>query len=122
MWWVLTVQHEAEVVLGAEEVPVTAAAIISVFQRADHQYPKLDFTQADLQERFKRQLSMERACSITINSVEAAKPITENMTKMVNRPTHYLPLSYPRLGVMLVYDAKPANTFKNTLWNTGVNN
>ncbi|KAM7410187.1 hypothetical protein PAMA_001571 [Pampus argenteus] len=50
--------------------------------RADHQYPKLDFTQEELQERFKRQLSMEQACTVTIDSVEAARPITENMAKM----------------------------------------
>uniref|UniRef100_A0A667X041 DNA-directed RNA polymerase n=1 Tax=Myripristis murdjan TaxID=586833 RepID=A0A667X041_9TELE len=51
-------------------------------QRADHQYPKLDFSQEELQERFKRQLSMEQACTVTIDSVEVAMPVTENMTKM----------------------------------------
>ncbi|XP_070764793.1 DNA-directed RNA polymerase, mitochondrial [Enoplosus armatus] len=51
-------------------------------QRVDHQYPKLDFTQEELQERFKRQLSMEQACTVTIDSVEAAKPVTKNMAKM----------------------------------------
>ncbi|XP_053177815.1 DNA-directed RNA polymerase, mitochondrial [Scomber japonicus] len=51
-------------------------------QRANHQYPKLDFTQAELQERFKQQLSMEQACTVTIDSVEGAKPVTENMAKM----------------------------------------
>ncbi|XP_018522792.1 LOW QUALITY PROTEIN: DNA-directed RNA polymerase, mitochondrial [Lates calcarifer] len=51
-------------------------------KRADHRYPKLDFTQAELQERFKHQLSMEQACTVTIDSVEAAKPVTENMAKM----------------------------------------
>lgn len=51
-------------------------------QRADHTYPKLDFTQEDLQERFKHQLSVEQACTVTIDSVEAAKPVTENMVKM----------------------------------------
>ncbi|KAM7388437.1 hypothetical protein PAMP_024611 [Pampus punctatissimus] len=50
--------------------------------RADHRYPKLDFNQEELQERFKRQLSMEQACTVTIDSVEAARPITENMAKM----------------------------------------
>nr|XP_046247511.1 DNA-directed RNA polymerase, mitochondrial isoform X2 [Scatophagus argus] len=51
-------------------------------QRADHQYPKLNFTKQELQERFKRQLSLEQACSITIDSVEGAKPVTENVIKM----------------------------------------
>ncbi|XP_029286255.1 DNA-directed RNA polymerase, mitochondrial [Cottoperca gobio] len=51
-------------------------------QRSDHHYPKLDFTQEELQERFKQQLNMEKECTITIDSVEAAKPITEHMAKM----------------------------------------
>ncbi|XP_068581990.1 LOW QUALITY PROTEIN: DNA-directed RNA polymerase, mitochondrial [Cebidichthys violaceus] len=51
-------------------------------QRSDHQYPKLDFTQEELQERFRLQLSMEQACTVTIDSVEAAKPVTEHMAKM----------------------------------------
>ncbi|CAK6955249.1 DNA-directed RNA polymerase%2C mitochondrial [Scomber scombrus] len=51
-------------------------------QRANHQYPKLDFTQVELQERFKQQLDMEQACTVTIDSVEGAKPVTENMAKM----------------------------------------
>ncbi|KAK2907712.1 DNA-directed RNA polymerase, mitochondrial [Channa argus] len=51
-------------------------------QRADHHYPKLDFTQEELQERFKRQLNVEQACTVTIDSVESTKPITENVAKM----------------------------------------
>ncbi|XP_040896207.1 DNA-directed RNA polymerase, mitochondrial isoform X2 [Toxotes jaculatrix] len=51
-------------------------------ERADHHYPKLDFTREELQERFKRQLRVEQACTVTIESVEAAKPVTENMAKM----------------------------------------
>uniref|UniRef100_A0A1A8S093 DNA-directed RNA polymerase n=1 Tax=Nothobranchius rachovii TaxID=451742 RepID=A0A1A8S093_9TELE len=51
-------------------------------QREHHTYPKLDLTQAELQERFKRQLSVERACTVTIDSVEAAKPVTANIAKM----------------------------------------
>ncbi|XP_045905416.1 DNA-directed RNA polymerase, mitochondrial isoform X3 [Micropterus dolomieu] len=51
-------------------------------KRADHQYPKLDFTQEELEERFKHQLSMEQACTVTIDSVEASKPVTKNMAKM----------------------------------------
>lgn len=62
------------------------ALCVWYFQREDHRYPKLDFTQEDLIERFKRQLDVEQACTITIDSVEAAKPVTENMAKMVNRP------------------------------------
>ncbi|KAF7655790.1 hypothetical protein LDENG_00050760 [Lucifuga dentata] len=51
-------------------------------QREDHHYPKLDFCQKELQECFMRQLKMEQACTITITSVEASKPVTENMAKM----------------------------------------
>ncbi|XP_056132232.1 DNA-directed RNA polymerase, mitochondrial [Lampris incognitus] len=51
-------------------------------QRANHFFPKLDFTRDELQERFYRQCSMEQACTVTIDSVEAAKPATENMIKM----------------------------------------
>lgn len=51
-------------------------------KRADHSYPKLDFTQDELKERFKLQLNLEEACTVTIDSVEATKPITENMAKM----------------------------------------
>ncbi|XP_077439955.1 DNA-directed RNA polymerase, mitochondrial [Vanacampus margaritifer] len=51
-------------------------------KRDNHQYPKLDFTREELQERFKLQLNMEQACTITIDSVEATKPVTENIAKM----------------------------------------
>ena len=54
-----------------------------MLQREDHHYPRLDLTQKELQERFKHQLSIEQACTVTIDSVEAAKPVTENMGKMV---------------------------------------
>ncbi|KAG9266660.1 DNA-directed RNA polymerase, mitochondrial [Astyanax mexicanus] len=51
-------------------------------QREDVRFPKMDFELADLQERFKQQLAVEQANTITIDSVEAIKPVTENMTKM----------------------------------------
>ncbi|XP_053713267.1 DNA-directed RNA polymerase, mitochondrial [Synchiropus splendidus] len=51
-------------------------------KRDNHQYPKLDFTQAELQERFQLQLDMEESCTVTIDSVEVSKQVTENMTKM----------------------------------------
>ncbi|XP_063748166.1 DNA-directed RNA polymerase, mitochondrial isoform X2 [Eleginops maclovinus] len=51
-------------------------------QRSDHQYPKLDFSHEELHQRFKQQLTIEQDCNITIDSVEAAKPITEKMAKM----------------------------------------
>nr|XP_057929903.1 DNA-directed RNA polymerase, mitochondrial isoform X2 [Doryrhamphus excisus] len=51
-------------------------------KRDNHQFPKLNFTREELQERFKFQLSVEQACTVSIDSVEAAKPITKNMAKM----------------------------------------
>ncbi|XP_053369453.1 DNA-directed RNA polymerase, mitochondrial [Clarias gariepinus] len=45
-------------------------------------YPKLDFSMAELQERFRRQLTMEQANTVTIDSVEAIKPVTEHMARM----------------------------------------
>lgn len=38
---------------------------------------------AELQDRFRHQLAMEQANTITIDSVEAIKPVTEHMTRMV---------------------------------------
>ncbi|KAG7488005.1 hypothetical protein MATL_G00029600 [Megalops atlanticus] len=51
-------------------------------ERDSVNYPKLDFSLAELQERFSRQLAMEQADTITIESVEALKPVTEHMAKM----------------------------------------
>lgn len=56
-----------------------------VTQRSEHHFPKLDFSQEELQQRFERQLAIEQACTVTIDSVEAAKPVTENMAKMVKK-------------------------------------
>ncbi|XP_047444012.1 DNA-directed RNA polymerase, mitochondrial [Mugil cephalus] len=50
-------------------------------QRINHTYPKLDFTREELHERFKRQLSMEQACTVSIDSVETARHVTEEMSK-----------------------------------------
>ncbi|KFQ39060.1 hypothetical protein N332_09746, partial [Mesitornis unicolor] len=44
-------------------------------------YPKLDFTVQELQERFQQQLKMELDITITIESVEATKPLTPQAIK-----------------------------------------
>ncbi|NXF11979.1 RPOM protein, partial [Smithornis capensis] len=44
-------------------------------------YPKLDFSVEELQERFQQQLEMELNNTITIESVEAAKPLTPKAIK-----------------------------------------
>ncbi|KAM9848916.1 DNA-directed RNA polymerase, mitochondrial [Aulostomus maculatus] len=51
-------------------------------KKADHNFPKLNFTQKQLQKYFKLQLQREQACTIVIDSVEASKPVTEKMIKM----------------------------------------
>lgn len=57
---------------------------LCVFQREKVQYPKLAFSVEDLRQRFKQQLDMEGASTVTINSVEALKPVTPHMAKMVS--------------------------------------
>ncbi|NWU66720.1 RPOM protein, partial [Pterocles burchelli] len=44
-------------------------------------YPKLDFSAQELRERFQQQLEMELDSTITIESVEAAKPLTPQAIK-----------------------------------------
>ncbi|NXG05576.1 RPOM protein, partial [Sakesphorus luctuosus] len=44
-------------------------------------YPKLDFSVEELKERFQQQLEMELNNTITIESVEAAKPLTPQAVK-----------------------------------------
>ncbi|KAK1805942.1 hypothetical protein P4O66_012981 [Electrophorus voltai] len=61
-------------------------ALPAVFQwvsrREGSRYPKMDFSLEELRERFSRQLAIEQSNTITIASVEATKPITENMARM----------------------------------------
>ncbi|XP_060089470.1 LOW QUALITY PROTEIN: DNA-directed RNA polymerase, mitochondrial [Heteronotia binoei] len=44
-------------------------------------YPKLDFTVQELRQRFQEQLQMEVSNTVTIDSVEAEKPLTERTVK-----------------------------------------
>ncbi|XP_075681576.1 DNA-directed RNA polymerase, mitochondrial isoform X2 [Rhinoderma darwinii] len=44
-------------------------------------FPKMGFTVSDLQERFEEQLKIESSETLTINSVEAVKPVHEGRTK-----------------------------------------
>lgn len=46
-------------------------------------YPKLDFSLHELRERFQQQLEMEVSNTVTIPSVEAVKPVTEEALKAV---------------------------------------
>uniref|UniRef100_A0A4W3HZ33 DNA-directed RNA polymerase n=1 Tax=Callorhinchus milii TaxID=7868 RepID=A0A4W3HZ33_CALMI len=48
-------------------------------------YPKLDLRVEELRQRFSRQLSLEQADTVTINSIEAAKPVTEKMKRSRRR-------------------------------------
>lgn len=68
-----------------------------MLQRREHHYPKLDFTKQELQERFNQQLETEQACTVTIDSVENFKPVTENMANVVNTfiiPFFFSAISY----------------------------
>ncbi|XP_063057462.1 DNA-directed RNA polymerase, mitochondrial [Engraulis encrasicolus] len=51
-------------------------------ERATAEYPKLAFSVEDLRQRFSQQLAMEGASTVTIDSVEALKPVTPLMAKM----------------------------------------
>ncbi|XP_061096463.1 LOW QUALITY PROTEIN: DNA-directed RNA polymerase, mitochondrial [Conger conger] len=53
-------------------------------ERDNVDYPKIDFTLAELREKFGQQLAVEQSDTITIDSVEATKPTTEHMIKMRN--------------------------------------
>ncbi|XP_074834610.1 DNA-directed RNA polymerase, mitochondrial isoform X2 [Carettochelys insculpta] len=44
-------------------------------------YPKLDFSVHELRERFRQQLEVEASNTVTINSVESDKPLTEQAIK-----------------------------------------
>ncbi|KAM9329549.1 DNA-directed RNA polymerase, mitochondrial [Gastrophryne carolinensis] len=50
-------------------------------KRPQASYPKMDFTVHDLQNRFEEQLKIESCDTITINSVEAIKPVTDSKLK-----------------------------------------
>ncbi|KAJ8383546.1 hypothetical protein AAFF_G00219260 [Aldrovandia affinis] len=50
------------------------------------QYPKLDMGVAELRDRFGQQLRMEQADTVTIDSVEASKPVTERMARRPASP------------------------------------
>ncbi|XP_035269170.1 DNA-directed RNA polymerase, mitochondrial [Anguilla anguilla] len=61
----------------------TSPLVEEVYTKRDNvDYPKLDFSLAELQEKFSQQLAMEQADTVTIDSVEAMKPVTEQMAKM----------------------------------------
>ncbi|XP_068447589.1 DNA-directed RNA polymerase, mitochondrial isoform X2 [Clinocottus analis] len=80
---VRVVQPDYRPGLNASPTPRFSPLVHDLYtQRSGHHYPKLNFTQKELQERFERQLAMEQECSITIDSVETAKPVTEHMARM----------------------------------------
>ncbi|KAI5101019.1 DNA-directed RNA polymerase, mitochondrial isoform X1 [Silurus meridionalis] len=65
------------------ERPLCSLPLVESFytKRREASYPKLDFSVSDLQERFRRQLAMEQANTVTIDSVEAIKPVSEHMAR-----------------------------------------
>ncbi|XP_067824461.1 DNA-directed RNA polymerase, mitochondrial [Heptranchias perlo] len=75
-------QHPSE-----PEVEVCQSPLVKHFYSKIEpvKYPKLDLCVEELKERFDRQLSKEQADTITFDSVEATKPITEKMKRMRKR-------------------------------------
>ncbi|KAF3834971.1 hypothetical protein F7725_027529, partial [Dissostichus mawsoni] len=76
------VQPDYQPSLKTDTEQCSSSLVHDYYTQSDHRYPKLDFSQEELQQRFKKQLTIEQDCTITIDSVEAKKPITENMAKM----------------------------------------
>ncbi|KAL6107719.1 polrmt [Pungitius sinensis] len=72
--------YEPRLRAGAAQCPSLVQEFYA--QRSDHRYPKLDFTREELRQRFALQLRLEQDCTVTIDSVEAAKPVTDYMAKM----------------------------------------
>uniref|UniRef100_A0A671LYK3 DNA-directed RNA polymerase n=1 Tax=Sinocyclocheilus anshuiensis TaxID=1608454 RepID=A0A671LYK3_9TELE len=68
----------------SKDQPVCSLPLVKQFyaEREGATYPKLDFSLKELRDSFSLQLGMEKATTITIDSVEALKPVTENMAKM----------------------------------------
>ncbi|KAL1251338.1 hypothetical protein QQF64_019134 [Cirrhinus molitorella] len=68
----------------SKDQPVCSLPLVEQFyaEREGATYPKLDFSLRELQDRFSLQLAMEKATTITIDSVETLKPVTENMAEM----------------------------------------
>uniref|UniRef100_A0A673JZG5 DNA-directed RNA polymerase n=1 Tax=Sinocyclocheilus rhinocerous TaxID=307959 RepID=A0A673JZG5_9TELE len=68
----------------SKDQPVCSLPLVKQFyaEREGATYPKLDFSLKELRDCFSLQLGMEKATTITIDSVEALKPVTENMAKM----------------------------------------
>ncbi|XP_077082544.1 DNA-directed RNA polymerase, mitochondrial [Siphateles boraxobius] len=68
----------------SKDQPVCSLSLVEKFyaEREGATYPKLDFSLKELQDRFSLQLAMEKATTVTIDSVEALKPVTDHMAKM----------------------------------------
>ncbi|MBN3303172.1 RPOM protein, partial [Amia calva] len=66
------------------EARICSSPLVQDFyiKRDEAHYPKMGFSLAELRARFEQQLAMEQADTITIDSVEASKPVTEHMAKM----------------------------------------
>ncbi|XP_073700227.1 DNA-directed RNA polymerase, mitochondrial [Garra rufa] len=67
-----------------KDQPVCSLPLVEQYyaEREGATYPKLDFSLKELRDRFSLQLAMEKATTITIDSVETLKPVTKNMAKM----------------------------------------
>ncbi|KAJ7993063.1 hypothetical protein DPEC_G00268550 [Dallia pectoralis] len=82
---VLTIQPDFQPSIKSV-MPTCSSPLVKDFysERTDSRYPKLAFSLEELQKKFRNQLNVEQTCAITINSVEALKPLTEHVVKMRN--------------------------------------
>ncbi|XP_032902410.1 DNA-directed RNA polymerase, mitochondrial [Amblyraja radiata] len=73
--------------LSEPEAAICQSPLVSRFyaEVGPVEYPKLDLCLAELRERFDRQLKKEQADTVTIDSVEVTKSVTEKMKKMRKR-------------------------------------
>nr|XP_060641053.1 DNA-directed RNA polymerase, mitochondrial [Anolis sagrei ordinatus] len=62
-----------------QEAEICTIPLLQDFYKKDKpvSYPKLDFTVKYLRKQFRKQLAMEASDTVTIDSVEAEKPLTE---------------------------------------------
>ncbi|XP_077331751.1 DNA-directed RNA polymerase, mitochondrial isoform X2 [Lithobates pipiens] len=63
------------------EVVLDSPLVKNFYKHSPPCYPKMDFTMTDLQEWFEEQLKIESCDTVTINTVEAIKPVTDAKMK-----------------------------------------
>uniref|UniRef100_A0A8C5UE85 DNA-directed RNA polymerase n=1 Tax=Malurus cyaneus samueli TaxID=2593467 RepID=A0A8C5UE85_9PASS len=81
LWAIRTVQPNYQLPPPPSPQICKSSLLQDFYARTMVPYPKLDFSMKELQECFQQQLEMELKNTITIESVEAAKPLTPQAVK-----------------------------------------